>query len=69
MRSTDPYAKEPRPGEDWIGKLGAHIMVLVSDNTLLAGLPMSPQQGGPWVRWAETPYAHLVIPVDGSQAR
>jgi hypothetical protein len=27
-------------------------------------LPTDSKNGGPWVMWAGTPYAHLMIPID-----
>lgn len=64
VSNTDPYATEPKPGDDWVEKLGAHIMVLVPDVDTLKSLPTNSKNGGPWVRWAGTPYAHLMIPIE-----
>ncbi|OQW35828.1 MAG: hypothetical protein A4E19_16410 [Nitrospira sp. SG-bin1] len=64
VSNTDPYATEPRPGDDWVEKLGAHIMVLVPDPESLKSLPTNSKNGGPWIMWAGTPYAHLMIPIE-----
>ncbi|WHZ25360.1 MAG: hypothetical protein OJF51_000155 [Nitrospira sp.] len=64
VSNTDPYATEPKPGDDWIDKLGAHIMILLPDADTLKSVPTNPRNGGPWIMWAGTPYAHLMIPVD-----
>ena len=64
VSNTDPYAKEPKPGEDWVEGLGAHIMVLVPDQASLKNLSTDSKNGGPWVMWASTPYAHIMIPID-----
>ena len=64
VSNTDPYATEPKPGDEWVDKLGAHVMVLVPDGETLKSLPTSSKNGGPWVMWAGTPYAHLMIPID-----
>jgi hypothetical protein len=64
VSNTDPYATEPKPGDDWVDKLGAHVMVLVPDAETLKSLPTNPKNGGPWVMWAGTPYTHLMIPID-----
>jgi len=69
VSNTDPYAKEPKPGEDWVEGLGAHIMVLVPDSTTMKNLPTDSKNGGPWVMWADTPYAHLMIPIDSYPAQ
>ncbi|MBW8783524.1 MAG: hypothetical protein JF593_02605 [Novosphingobium sp.] len=61
--NTDPYAKQPTSGGDWI-HTGPHIMVVGSKATL-AGYPSGPNPNtkAPYVMWAGTPYAHLMIPV------
>ena len=64
VSNTDPYATEPKPGDEWVDQLGAHIMVLVPDTDMLKSVSTNPRNGGPWVMWAGTPYAHLMIPID-----
>ncbi len=64
VSNTDPYATEPNPGDDWVDKIGAHIMVLMPDVEMLKNLPTDSKNGGPWIMWAGTPYAHLMIPID-----
>ena len=61
--NTDPYAKEPTKGGDWI-KTGPHVMIVGSEKSL-QGYPSgpSPDTAQPYVMWAGTPYAHLMIPV------
>jgi hypothetical protein len=68
VSNTDPYATEPKQGDDWVDKLGAHIMVLVPDIEALKSLPTNSKNGGPWTMWAGTPYAHLMIPIDSYPA-
>lgn len=62
--NTDPYAKMPTRGVDWI-KTGPHLMV-VGSSTSLASYPSgpNPNTSAPYVMWAGTPYAHLMIPVN-----
>src|SRR5690349_8309934 len=69
VSNTDPYAIEPKPGDDWVDKLGAHMMVLVPDVETLKSLPTNSKNGGPWVMWAGTPYAHLMVPIDSYPSR
>ena len=64
VSNTDPYATAPKPGDDWVERLGAHIMVLVPDVETLKNVSTDSKNGGPWVMWASTPYAHLMIPID-----
>jgi hypothetical protein len=61
--NSDPYAKQPTSGNDWI-KTGPHIMI-VGSKAMLSGYPTGgkPDTAAPYVMWAGTPYAHLMVPV------
>ena len=61
--NTDPYAEKPAPGNHWI-RTGPHVMI-VGDPDMLARYPdrAVPDTTQPYVMWAGTPYAHLMIPV------
>jgi hypothetical protein len=61
--NTDPYATKPTAENNWV-KTGPHVMV-VGDQGILAGYPKDakPDTSKPYVMWANTPYAHLMIPV------
>jgi hypothetical protein len=61
--NSDPYATKPTAQNDWI-KTGPHIMV-VGSNEILASYPSGakPNTSAPYVMWAGTPYAHLMVPV------
>ena len=62
--NTDPYAKQPTAENNWL-KTGPHIMI-VGDKGMLAGYPSGakPDTSAPYVMWAGTPYAHLMVPVN-----
>ena len=64
--NTDPYATKPTANNDWI-KTGPHIMI-VGSKAMLAGYPSGakPDTSAPYVMWAGTPYAHLMVPVNKS---
>ena len=65
--NTDPYATGPTSANDWV-KTGPHLMV-VGSKSILVGMPSGekPDTSAPYVMWAGTPYAHLMVPVgDGS---
>jgi hypothetical protein len=64
--NTDPYAKQPTSSNDWI-KTGPHIMI-VGSKAMLSGYPSGtkPNTSAPYVMWAGTPYAHLMVPVGKS---
>jgi hypothetical protein len=61
--NTDPYATQPTANNNWV-KTGPHIMV-VGSKDILAGHPAGgkPDTSVPYVMWAGTPYAHLMVPV------
>ena len=39
-----------------------HVMVIVPDPAQLDALSTDPQNGGPWVMWKGTKYAHIMMP-------
>ena len=61
--NTDPYATEPTQGADWVST-GPHVMV-VNAMDMMSGYPETPapDTGAPYVMWAGTPYAHLMLPI------
>ena len=60
--NTDPFATGPTPNNQWVVS-PAHVMVLMSDTRQLDALPTDPHNGGPWVMWKGTKYAHIMVPV------
>ena len=64
--NTDPFATGPAANNEWVVS-PPHIMVLYEDLKMLDAFPTDPKSGGPWVMWKGTPYAHLMVPVSGSQ--
>jgi hypothetical protein len=60
--ASDPFATAQTPTNHW-GHDGPHLMLVVPDAGALQGLPTSRDNGGPWVMWTGTPYAHIMIPV------
>jgi hypothetical protein len=62
LSNTDPFATGPTEDNEWHVS-GPHIMVLVPDAAMLEGFPTDPHSGGPYVMWAGTPYAHIMVPV------
>ncbi len=61
--NTDPYATAPTATNHWV-KTGPHVMI-VGPAAKTMGYPMTPDADAtkPYVMWANTPYAHLMIPV------
>jgi hypothetical protein len=65
--NTDPYATEAAPDNHWV-VTPAHVMVLYEDAKMLDAFPTDPKNGGPWVMWKGTPYAHVMVPVSPTKA-
>lgn len=61
--NVDPFAEGPTPDNEWVTE-GPHLMVIVPNLEDLEGLPTDPDNGGPYVMWRGTPYAHIMIPVN-----
>lgn len=69
MLAGDAAVSNIRPGGqemdgDWIEGLGAHLMILVPDPAMYDNISTDPENGGPWIMWPDTPYAHLMVPID-----
>jgi len=63
VSNTDRTATSPTRDNQWHAG-GAHIMLAVPDPALLDGYPTEPTpRGGAYVMFADTPYAHLMIPI------
>src|SRR5688500_8392438 len=59
--NTDPHATKATADNHWVVS-GPHVMVIAADAKQLDALPTEPQNGGPWVMWKGTPYAHIMVP-------
>jgi len=61
--NTDPYAEKPMADNNWVST-GPHVMV-VGAMPMMQGYPEGPKPdtSKPYVMWAGTPYAHVMIPV------
>ena len=60
--NTDPFATGPTADNQWI-VTPPHMMVVVPDPAQLEGMPTDPHNGGPWVMWKGTKYAHVMAPI------
>jgi len=60
VSNTDPTATDPNNGDVWVEE-GPHLMVIVPKE-LLKGVSDDPHNGGPYVMWKDTPYAHIMFP-------
>jgi hypothetical protein len=61
--NTDPYATVKTASNHWV-RTGPHVMI-VGPSAKTMGYPTSadPDATKPYMMWAHTPYAHLMIPV------
>ena len=63
VSNIDPFAEEPTDDNEWV-TTGPHMMLVVPDEALLEGLPTEPWEGGPYVMWRDTPFVHVMIPLE-----
>jgi hypothetical protein len=60
--NIDPYAMKQTPDNHW-GHHKPHVMIVVPDVKSLEGISTDPNNGGPYVMFAGTPYAHIMAPI------
>ena len=65
--NTDPFKTKPDSGQPWV-TTGPHVMIFVPDVKALQGISTDWRSGRPYVMWAGTPYAHLMLPVAAAKA-
>ncbi|NMP30671.1 hypothetical protein HII17_03765 [Thalassotalea sp. M1531] len=61
VSNSTPYHHDHKNAEDYV-ETGPHIMIVVPKK-LLNGLTTNPGDGGPYVMWGDTDYAHIMVPV------
>ena len=60
--NVDPYATAATADNEWLEDGGPHVMMLVPDLKMLEGMSTDPNNGGPYVMWRGTDFAHVMIP-------
>jgi hypothetical protein len=60
--NVDPWATAPTADNQWVTE-GPHLMLLLPTPSALDGLPTDPHNGGAYVMWKGTPYAHVMVPL------
>ncbi len=65
VSNSTPYHADHKNAKDYV-ETGPHLMIIVP-KALLEGVPTDPSVGGPYVMWGDTPYAHIMIPIDNSK--
>jgi hypothetical protein len=61
VSNATPYHPDPKNADDYT-EGGPHLMIIVP-KAMLKGMTTDPASGGPYVMWADTPYAHIMVPV------
>jgi hypothetical protein len=65
VSNADPFHANRKTAEDYV-ETGPHLMIMVPKD-MLGDIPTDPSAGGPYVMWGDTPYAHIMIPVDNTK--
>jgi len=61
VSNSNPAHPDPKSAEDYV-ETGPHMMILVP-RAMLEGITRDPNEGGPYVMWGDTPFAHIMVPV------
>ena len=64
VSNSDPFATQETGPDDWVTHVGPHLMMLVPNHDLLKSITTDHRNGGPWIMWPNTPYAHIMIPME-----
>lgn len=65
VSNSNPAATDPKNGDVWVQE-GPHLMI-VAPKEILQGISDDPFNGGPYVMWKDTPYAHIMVPIRDTQ--
>lgn len=61
VSNSNPFHHDHANADDYT-ETGPHLMIIVPKE-LLEGVTDDPSDGGPFVMWGDTPYAHIMVPV------
>ncbi len=62
VSNSNPMHPNPSEAPDFI-KEGAHLMIILP-TAMLAGMSDDPHSGDPYVMWKDTPYVHVMVPIE-----
>ena len=65
VSNSDPMHPNPPEADDFI-KEGAHLMIILPDGAYEA-FSDDPSSGNPYVMWKDTPYVHLMVPLENRE--
>jgi hypothetical protein len=61
VSNSTPYHPDPQNAADYV-ETGPHLMIVLPREQL-KGITRDPGEGGPYVMWGDTPYAHIMVPI------
>ncbi len=61
VSNSTPFHPNHQQADDYV-ETGPHMMIIVPKK-LLMGMTTDPKEGGPYIMWNDTPYAHIMVPV------
>lgn len=67
VSNLNPGDTEPTADNQWLNPIGAHMMLVAPGDDPWADYPVDPVNGGPWIMWPDTPYEHLMVPIDAME--
>lgn len=62
VSNSDPGHPNAKEADDYV-ETGPHLMIILPKH-MLEGITDDPDEGGPWVMWKDTPYAHIMVPIE-----
>lgn len=62
--NLNPFAKEPADDNQWMEEVKPHLMIVLPDPSMYEGISTDPNNGGPWIMFPDTPYAHIMVPIE-----
>ncbi|MBT4521246.1 MAG: hypothetical protein HOC23_14690 [Halieaceae bacterium] len=65
VSNSDPYHPNAKNAADYV-ETGPHLMIIVP-KAMLKGITNDPAAGGPYVMWGDTPYAHIMVPIEDTE--
>lgn len=62
VSNSNPHHHDHKNADDYV-ETGPHLMIIVPKEAL-AGITDDPSRGGPYLMWGDTPYAHIMVPLE-----
>jgi len=62
VSNSNPHHHDHKNSDDYV-ETGPHLMIIVPKG-MLTGITDDASKGGPFVMWGDTPYAHIMVPIE-----